>query len=242
MSLCVATMRPEPPLGEIGSWLATREDKWKAIALRTVYNTAERNLGVIGSYQYLYETSEEDILCYAHDDVKMYERGWDTRVLNEFKNPSVGVVGFGGGLQHGTGELYRAPYRLQQLARSGYRSNVSDAETHGERFEGSCDVAVLDGFVLAVRRSLLERCGGWPGIPGGFHCYDYAICALAHRWNLRVRLVGVRCLHLGGRTSTTPEYQKWAEGRGVTDVETHEQSHRWFYDNFRDVLPWRCEP
>lgn len=207
---------------------------------RIVYNTAEENLGVVGSYQKIYKESDEDLLAYFHDDVVVYERGWDQRVLQAFEDEQVGVVGFGGALWHGTDGLYKVPYRLQQLARFHYYSNTRDAETHGERFTGERDVAVLDGFVLIVRRRLLDRCGGWPDVAGGFHCYDYAICALAHRYGYRVRLVGVDCHHLGGRTSTTEEYQEWAKGRGVSDAEAHEKSHRWFYDEFKDVMPWRC--
>ena len=262
LALCVATMQPGVSIinsfdamrvgideiidktaqfpGEISTWTTHAQNLMPVYIQR---NTAESNLGVVKSYQQLFLSSvvDEDILVYTHDDVIMRERGWDARLTKEFEDQHVGVVGFGGAKRHGSPDLYKVPYRLQQLARSGYLSNVDDADDHGTRFTEATDVAVLDGFVLAVRRELLVRAGGWPDIPGGFHTYDYAICALAHRYGYRVRVVGIRAHHCGGRTSTTQEYQQWAEKKGMSDQTAHEKAHRWFYENYRDVLPWVCE-
>ena len=93
-------------------------------------------------------------------------------------------------------------------------------------------VAVLDGFALVVHRSLLDLVGSWPvGTPVGYSLYDYWLCCVAHRFGYRVRLVGIRCHHLGGLT---------AVGMGVAkgSGEAHVAAHRWLYDNFADVLPW----
>jgi hypothetical protein len=201
------------------------------------YNVPGDNLGVVGSYQKLYEGSESDILCFIHDDVWMYDAEWPVKVKKEFEDPTVGVVGFGGAKAHGSPDLYKVPYRLNDLARYGYLSNVDDAEVHGERFTGETDAAVLDGFCLCVRRDLLVRTGGWSPIIGhaDFYSYDYAICALARRFGYRIRIVGVECKHLGGRTSTTESV------RTITSQDAYDKAHRWFYDEFRDVMPWRVK-
>lgn len=205
-------------------------------------NTPEDNLGVTGSLQWLYENTTAPIIAYLHSDVEIFEQGWDERVLREFDDPKVGLVGFGGGLQHGSKDIYRTPYRLTQLARGSYLSNVTDAEHHGQRFTEACDVAVLDGFCLVVRRTLLDRAGGWPVASLPFHCYDYWAAVTAHRHDCRVRLVGVKCQHWGGATSTTPTAQDhWQRSLGKTDAQIHEESHRWIYDYARGYLPWRCE-
>ena len=98
----------------------------------------------------------------------------------------------------------------------------------------------MDGFALIVRRALLDRAGGWSHLAAGcdFFCYDYALCAMARRLGYHIRLVGIRCHHLGGRTSvqTGPDGQKPA----ITSPEAYETSHRWFYNTYRDVMPWRC--
>lgn len=231
----VATMSSETPPGEIASWLE-HADGLTGSHVHVVRNTVEHNLGIVRSYHEIYENTNADIICYAHDDVMMREDGWNRRVINEFKTPSVAIVGFGGALAHGSPDLYKTPYRLQNLQRYGYASNVDDAEVHGERFAGSRDAAVLDGFTLCVRRSFLDRIGGWSFVVGhlDFIGYDYAICALARRYGYTIRLAGIRCHHFGGRTSTNMS----PEGK----QQDYDRSHRWFYDEFRDVMPVRAKP
>lgn len=234
LALYCATMDGEPyHPGDIDTWVNGLADKASPVAIQL--NTADNNLSVVGSYEHLYRRPiDAEILAFLHDDVICREANWDERVLKEFNDPTVGIVGFGGALQHGDSNIYKTPYRLQQLGRSGYLSNVDDAEVHGQRFTGSCDVAVLDGFALIVRRELLDKIGGFKILMDGkidFIGYDYMLCGLAHRLGYRVRLIGVRCHHKGGGTSVGMKVDRQAE---------YDYSHRWIYDNLRDVLPWRC--
>jgi len=232
LDICIATMRkiilPVYPTFSLDS-MASFEHQF-----HVQYNTPEENLGIVGSYGKLYRKSDADVLMFVHDDVAIHEENWDVRVLTEFEDPTVGVVGFGGATAHGVPDLYKTPYRLNDLARFGYMSNVDDAEVHGERFTGACDVAVLDGFALCVRRSLLDRANAWGFMAGhcDFFCYDYALCALALRHGFRVRALGIRCHHYGGRTSVGKDVQ------AITGLQAYEESHRWFYEEFRDVMPF----
>lgn len=235
----------------IQSWEKTRTMRHET-CLRE--NTVDDNLGVTGSLQWCYEHTQAPIIAHFHSDLQIFEPGWDERVLREFDDPRVGVVGFGGALQLGDDDLYRTPYRLQQLRRIDYRSNTHDAEQHGERFTGACDVATLDGFALVVRRELLRRwlhpfsqhpldynSVGWPVARYPFHNYDNALCIHAHKAGMRVRLVGIDCIHHGGATATTPAYQEWSVAKlGQTDAEVHEQSHLALYEDGRGILPWRA--
>lgn len=220
----------------VKSWEVTRTMQHET-CLRE--NTLEDNLGVTGSLQWCYEHTSSPLIACFHSDLQIFEQGWDERVLSEFDDPKVGVVGFGGALQLGEDDLYRTPYRLQQLRRIDYRSNTTDAETHGERFTGECDVATLDGFALIVRRTLLDKLKGW-NMLFPFHNYDNALCVCAHKLGYRVRLVGINCTHHGGQTATTPNYQLWCKQRyGKTDAQIHEESHVTLYNLGRGVLPYR---
>lgn len=188
--------------------------------------------GMLAAYQKGFEQEPADVLMFVHDDVICREPTWRGRVMAEFADPTVGLVGFGGAIQHGSFDLYKTPYRLQQLGRSGYLSNVDDAEVHGQRFAYECDVAVLDGFALIARRSILERAGGWPlGTPIGYSLYDYWLSCETRRQGYRIRLVGIRAHHWGGRTAVA---LKMADGQGPA----HDAAHRYIYDTCRDVLPF----
>jgi hypothetical protein len=240
--LAITTAVLEPTSELIQRCLKSQHDlvTSPAVEFCTRVNDAADNLGVTGSLQCCYEKTIAPVIAFIHSDVEIFEQAWDQRVLHEFDDPSVGAIGFGGALQLGEDDIYKTPYRLTQLRRIDYRSNTRDAETHGKRFPGECDVATLDGFALVVCRTLLDKLGGWPVSRYPFHSYDNSICMQAHRLGYRVRLVGIDCLHHGGATSTSPAAQAHWQSQGTTDAAIHEQSHKYLYEDGRGVLPWRA--
>ncbi|KKN03036.1 hypothetical protein LCGC14_1111590, partial [marine sediment metagenome] len=226
-SIVVPSMVPERAHKAIGDWRALAAKPAQHDYL--IIDNSAVNLGVLASMQQGYKETKEPIIAFIHDDVSIDEENWDTRVEAEFADPSVGVVGFGGALHHGDPDIYKLPYRLQQLGRSYYRSNTDDAEAHGERFTGSCDVATLDGFALIVRKELLDKTKGFPinDLPP-HHNYDYWLTLSAWRHGYRVRLCGIKCHHQGGLTAVSKEYQEWATNtKWGSDAEMHKQGHEW---------------
>jgi hypothetical protein len=217
--------------------IATREwSGWKE-CVRTWDDTADKfhpqqivaNTDVLSAYQICYKRSREPILGFMHDDLVIFEQGWDTRVVNSFSDPRVGVVGFGGSMGHGTPDLYSSPYHLPNLARQQFLSNMRSAETHGGRFTGDRDVAAIDGFAIFVRREILDKHKGWPLTePYGYYLYTEWLTCEARRQGYRIRLVGVDCEHLGGKTSTLVQVK-----------DNFELAHRYLYDHNSDVLPYR---
>lgn len=252
LAITTATLLPTPLITQcVKSWEQTRH-MCHEICIRE--NTPEDNLGVTGSLQWCYEQTTAPIIACIHSDTEIFESGWDERVLREFDDPTVGVVGFGGARQLGEDDIYKKPYEMYQLRRIGYMSNTNDAEVHGSRFAGECDVATLDGFALIVRRQLLadwyhgfpphdavglhELTAGWPVQSLPFHNYDNALCIHAARMGYRVRLVGIRCHHHGGRTTVTTAYDEWSRRvLGKPDSEVHAESHWVLYEMGRGILP-----
>lgn len=184
---------------------------------------------VVPAMQECYESTREPILAYLHDDVVIHEAGWDLRVLTQFDDSRVGLVGWAGGLGHGHPSLYTSPYHLPNLARQIFLSNMRSWKTHGSQFTGERDVAVLDGCVLFVRRSLLDLIGGWtPALPYGYWLYSEWLCCEIRRRGFRIRLVGVDFEHLGGKTSGH-----------IATVPSYDEAHRFLWENNKDVLPYR---
>lgn len=231
LAIVTATCGAECLDDAVNSWRCTNSD-----GPYTYVINGEK--GMMQAYQEGLRESREDILAYQHDDVLFTEPAqdiWD-RVMHEFEDESVGVVGFCGALALGDPDLYKKPYVLQQLARRGVLSNMEDAEVHGARFTGECDVATLDGFCLITRRAILERAGGWPvDTPIGYINYDHWLCLTARRYGYRVRLVGAKVLHMGGQTMVKLKPE-------LNTPEAHAAAHVALYNDFADVLPIEVKP
>lgn len=189
------------------------------------------DMTVMDAYQYILDKSEEPIIAYIHDDVVIHEQDWDTRVLKQFNDPAVGLVGFAGAPGFGHPRMYEVPYDPGTLGRIGFRSNMRNWQVHGGHFTGEQDCAILDGFAMIVRRSVLEEAGGWPVHTAvGYYCYDYWLCCETRRQGRKIRLVGIDCEHLGARTANM-----------VPVREDASAAHRYIWDNFKSVLPAMVE-
>lgn len=211
-------------------WSGWREcvDSWYRTASTDYPWIIAPHMPIPKCFEAVYRGTTEPIISYIHDDVMIYEQDWDKRVLAQFDDPTVGVVGFGGALGHGTPNLYQVPYYLPNLARQHFLSNMRSWQLHGGRELGERDVAILDGMAIFVRRELLDAWGGWihPGV--SYFMYAENLCCHARRKGYRIRLVGVDFEHLGGRTvAIDGPHDDYAE------------AHRIFYESNKDVLPAR---
>lgn len=226
LELVIATLHWPGYRGCVDSWAKCASGNW---SLRLMEN-GHTYQSLLKSYQTAFEQSDADVLGYVHDDLVCLDPEWYSRLMRQFDDPRVGLAGFAGALGHGDPEMYKKPYELPQLARCGFLSNLRQAEIHGSRFEGECDVAVLDGLSLFIRREVLKKAGGWPlDTPVGYIGYDYWACCITRELGYRIRLAGVACDHLGGKSSgLNPNLElQW------------EEAHRYIYDRFRGVLPYR---
>jgi Glycosyltransferase like family len=199
--------------------------------------------GMLPAYQHGYMAALQDgydLIAFLHDDTIIDDPQWDVFVMEQFEDPEVGLVGFGGGSGHGDPHMYYKEYDYHLLARNDFMSNMVDAENHGRRIAGSERAAVLDGFAMVVRTCVLAhskrgKFGGWPlDTPVGYVCYDYWLSCMTRRQGYSIKVVGVACEHLGGQT-----FVKLGIGRDPKHWEQYLASHRYIYDEFKDVLPFK---
>lgn len=166
------------------------------------YLRNEQNAGMFASLQQGYEAATGDVIAFLHNDVFIYEPGWNQRVLRYFAaDPLLGVAGFFGcrGVNAHGFRYDCVSVMLETETRYGARRPRGEWEP----------VVVLDGFSLICRREMLDRAGG---IDQGYryhHYYDYEISftSLAHGY--RNIVVGVPCAHPGTVTSSHAGYQQW---------------------------------
>lgn len=207
-----------------------------------LWDCLPENIGWLAGAQRQFERSEGfDILAYLHDDLLITEKGWDARVLHEFEDPTVAVVGFGGAKGLGHEDLYKISFHTSQLARHDFISNLDDAEHHGSRLTGVEDCAFLDSYSLFIRRSLLVETGGWPVeryAPSHLMDAWISLSALTHGY--RCRVVGVAHKHFSGGAG--PDYHKWAATtKWGSDAAMHTENHKVIAEEFRGFLPYEVK-
>lgn len=198
-----------------------------------------------------------DIIACLHDDFRIDEDGWDTMVCQHFwRYASCGLAGFGGATGLGAIEIYQQPYDPLQLARSGFKSNLTDAEAHGSRSFKPTRVSVLDGFSQIGRRQfwqgrqVIQDQGSPKSVPIWdqldqlgiiHHAYDAALGCLAARGGWSTWYLPLASHHYGGRTAVGDEgYQAWAKTKSPDgDQGLWQAAHAAVYQEFKDVLPLR---
>ncbi len=210
----------------------------------------------------LLEVPSIEVIACFHDDLEILEPNWDQKVLRHFeRQPACGLAGFGGAIGLGSDRIYQDPYDPMQLARIGFRSNMTNAEAHGVRSLLPERVACLDGFSQIGRREFWEGYRYGPEFPEGVngftlngrpwqvlddlgvvhHFYDGMLGCLARRYGWETWYLPAACHHYGGRTAVGDAgYQTWAK----TQVEGGDhgfwaKAHAIGYEAFRDVLPLR---
>lgn len=196
----------------------------------------DENAGVVKALNQIYQYCKNwaDYIFYTHNDVMVYEQGWNKkieRILSEV--PNVGVAGFYGAKGIGVPGIYRSPYVMQQLIRIENVSNCHRMDAvHGYRpirageWE---DVAVQDGFSLIVSVELLNKTNGFDRAYPPHHMYDNDICMESLDKGYRNIVISMDAQHLGGRTDVGED---WTKPFGKSKADIHRDAHPVFYEKW----------
>lgn len=177
-----------------------------------------------------------DILGLVHNDCYITEHGWSRKVLEFFDaHPEAGLIGPAGGKWLGTPDIYRTPYRLEQLARGDVYTSLEEWQPHGRLATEPVSVAVLDGMAMFCRRADFAAWGGLDESLGAHHQYDNDLSVRAHFAGFTNYVVPIRTVHQTGQTANGSRYQ---DALGP-DAETHRIAHERFWLKWRDRLPIR---
>jgi GT2 family glycosyltransferase len=190
------------------------------------------NVGVLASMQQGYTESKGDIIAYLHNDLYVFDYGWNNRVMDEFeKDPRVGLAGFLGA--EGAGKTG---------GRMNTCSNMLEAEIHGTRVESTRKVAIFDGLSLIARRTMLEQVGGFDQSYTYHHFYDRDISLASLFGGFKNLMIGISCHHRSGVTANRPEYQTWIDNKMGTanftgDLASYKLSEQNFINKWSAKLP-----
>lgn len=215
---------------------------------RLNYIRNNENVGMVATMQQAYEECDSDILALTHNDVFIYEKDWDQRIVSYFENmPDLGAVGLFG--SQGCGSFGG---RIQDVPNMGVAAGVSnmlEAEVHGMRMAREFrPVSIFDGFFMAFRMEMLETGGGFDQRYHYHHIYDRDASLESLRRGYNNIVVNIPCHHMCGLTANRGEYQDWvsektkdARGEIHGDKWTHDENSKLFNEKWRDVLPLYVE-
>lgn len=222
---------------------------YKNLRLKKVqYIRNNENIGLVKTMQQGYEASSSEIITFVHNDVFLYEKDWDKRIENIFHDrEDIGVVGLFGAA--GVGSDGGRIQMVQQGKAPGY-SGMIEAEVHGEKISPGSEVyvSIMDGFLMSVRKELLDKTGGFDQTYQWHHFYDRDLCLESIRHGYKNLVIGSPSHHWSGRTANQPEYQemikeKYGSGKFdhtsqyVGDKATHDDNMKRFGDKWGEVLP-----
>ncbi len=191
-------------------------------------------MGSIAALNLAVSHAETDIIGLVHNDCFITEPGWDTKVIQFFaSHPEAGLIGPAGAKRAGSDDIYKTPYRLEQLARGDVYTSLEEWQPHGALATEPIPVAVLDGMAMFCRRADFERWGGLDEGLGAHHLYDLDVCIRAH-YDGRVNyVVPMQTVHASGQTANGSRYQ----AQFGSDAEVHRIAHERFYAKHRGRLP-----
>jgi len=211
---------------------------------RMNYLRNESNIGLVKSYQQAYENCETELLAITHNDVFIFEKDWDKRVIKMFEeHPEIGGIGLFGSAGCGpVGE------RIQDVKYAGQMagiSNMLEAEVHGMRMDKDWQyVSIFDGFMMIFRMDMLKKAGGFDQRYKYHHIYDRDASLESLRQGYKNIVMNIPCHHLSGLTANRSDYQEWIkklQGREDGDMFTHDENSKIFKEKFKDVLPLYIE-
>ena len=127
-------------------------------------DNSDNRYSLCAAYNEGVRRAKGDILCFMHDDITLYTRGWGQNVERHFKAPEVGMIGpVGSHLipSEGDWRVGYAPYHVlhfiqQNHTLSPYPSYFSEHVRDGLR--GSLtEVATLDGVWFCIPKRLFDE-------------------------------------------------------------------------------------
>lgn len=192
----------------------TNQQGYWGVKVTTIRN--ERNYGFYWPLlQVAEDTTDADIVGLMHNDLFIYEKGWDRRLLDSFIfNPRLGMVGVCGSYEvddrggRGGGTMCNFAGRVGQLQ-----------EHTGERIKDLRRALILDSMFMVMRRSVVSSLLIDKHI-APCHFYDkiWPLRAIDAGWTVGV--LGLEVDHQGGLTSTGTRFEAdcadWCRQEGLT--------------------------
>lgn len=188
----------------------------------------EENIGFYQPLKQLYDAyPDEEYIGIMHNDLMLYEKGWDRRMMEAFADdPKLGLIGLCGSREvdeRGGRGGYTVCNFMGRDVQVGDQIWKGQDPSAGRRIEGLEPAIVLDSLFMLFRREvipyLVKDTEKWEDITLA-HFYDRIMPIRTIEAGYRVAVIGSDCDHIGGMTTTGNErYRddciKFLDARGI---------------------------
>ena len=184
------------------------------------------NRGLIQALNLGWRLAEGEFVCFIHNDTEMLDPRWLEKLIAACEGEAVGLVG-----------LYGAK-RLRRDGRYVGRTIVHSLDEAPTLTTSTTEVAVVDGACLFLRRTLLEKLGGFDEAYGFFHGYDRDLSFQVRQAGYRCLVVNARYRHHGGGTRLSEAAQAYLR----EDLTGREAALARFAEKWKHMLPSDVRP
>lgn len=216
-----------------------------------------RNANNVGFYRpllQLYEEFEDEYIGIMHNDLMLYEPGWDRRMELAFKeDEKLGLIGLCGSKEvdeRGGRGAYTVCNFMGREVQVGEQIWKGQDPSAGRRIEGIEPAIVLDSLFMLFRRDAIPHLehsiDDWNDITLA-HFYDRIWPIRTIEAGFHVITMGSDNDHIGGLTTTGNErYRndciKWLEDRNIPydnpETEMYLVAERRYLSEYRDEKQW----
>lgn len=187
----------------------------------------EENIGFYAPLKEIYDRYIDQYIGLMHNDLMLYEHGWDQRMTEAFQNDEqLGLIGLCGSREvdeRGGRGGYTICNFMGREVKVGDETWVGQQPGHGQRIDGIEPAIVLDSLFMMFNRNVIPKLEAswddWKDITLA-HFYDRIWPIRTIEAGYHVITMGSDCDHIGGMTCTANErYRndciKWLDERGI---------------------------
>lgn len=169
--------------------------------------------GICEAYNEGVKRAKGKILVFMHEDVFFMEGGWGEKLIDKFRDSSIGLVGVAG-----TEYLFADKPSWVTAGRPFIKGKVIHELDNGERYfltvyswdNSDAEVVAVDGLFFAIRKELFDRIKFDGENFDGFHFYDLDICMQVRKTHKCIVTNDIIVKHTSGG-SFDGVWQKYAQ-------------------------------
>lgn len=222
-------------------------------AVQTLRN--DKNIGYYQPLKQLYDLyPDEEYIGLMHNDLILYEEGWDMRMIKAFEeDPKLGLIGLCGSREvDGLGGrgTYTVCNFMGREIKVGNQTWKGQDPSAGRRICCTEPAIVLDSLFMLFRREvipqLIHKDEKWEDITLA-HFYDRIWPIRTIEAGFHVVTMGSDCDHIGGMTTTANERYRndcieFLESRGIPyenpETEMYLVAERRYLDEYKHEKKW----